>query len=61
MRKIAVIQLNDIPWKGYFNVIHDAEVFIFYDDVQYTKNDWRNRNKLKSCDRASWITIPTGG
>lgn len=60
MKKVAVIQSNYIPWKGYFDVIHDADIFIFYDDVQYTKNDWRNRNKLKSSDGASWITIPTG-
>ena len=44
MKKIAVLQSNYIPWKGYFDIIHDVDEFIFHDDLQYTKNDWRNRN-----------------
>lgn len=59
-KKVVVLQSNYIPWKGYFDLIHDAEVFIFYDDVQYTKNDWRNRNKLKTRAGAQWITVPVG-
>jgi len=58
--KVAVIQSNYIPWKGYFDIIHDADMFIFYDDVQYTKNDWRNRNKVKSANGLVWLTVPTG-
>lgn len=58
MKKVGVIQSNYIPWKGYFDIIHDSDLFIFYDDVQYTKNDWRNRNKVKSADGARWLTIP---
>jgi hypothetical protein len=61
MRKVAIIQSNYIPWKGYFDIINDVDLFIFYDDVQYTKNDWRNRNKLKTPEGSKWITIPTGG
>ena len=57
---MAVIQSNYIPWKGYFDIIHDVDLFIFYDDVQYTKNDWRNRNKIKCPDGTMWVTIPTG-
>jgi hypothetical protein len=59
-KKVVVLQSNYIPWKGYFDLIHDADVFIFYDDVQYTKNDWRNRNKVKTRDGARWITVPVG-
>jgi len=59
--KLAVLQSNYIPWKGYFDIIRDVDLFIFYDDVQYTKNDWRNRNKLKMPGGAAWVTIPTGG
>jgi WbqC-like protein family len=55
---VAVIQSNYIPWKGYFDTIHDAGLFIFYDDAQYTTNDWRNRNRIKSRDGASWLTVP---
>lgn len=59
-RTVAVLQSNYLPWKGYFDIIHDVELFIFYDDVQYTKNDWRNRNRVKSANGAEWITIPAG-
>jgi len=58
MNKVAVLQSNYIPWKGYFDIINDVDTFIFYDDVQYTKNDWRNRNKVKSATGAQWLTIP---
>lgn len=61
MRKIAVLQSNYIPWKGYFDIIHDADEFIFYDEVQFTKNDWRNRNQILTQNGLQWITIPTNG
>jgi hypothetical protein len=60
MSTVSVIQSNYIPWKGYFDIIHDVDLFIFYDDVQYTKNDWRNRNRIKRPSGVSWLTIPTG-
>ncbi len=60
MKKVAVLQSNYIPWKGYFDLIHDVDLFIFYDEVQYTKNDWRNRNKIKTPRGVEWITIPVG-
>jgi hypothetical protein len=60
MKTVVVVQSNYIPWKGYFDLIHDADMFIFYDDLQYTKNDWRNRNKIKTPNGADWITIPVG-
>ena len=60
MKKVGVIQSNYLPWKGYFDIIHDVDLFIFYDDVQYTKNDWRNRNRFKAAQGVSWLTIPVG-
>ncbi len=60
MTRVAVIQSNYIPWKGYFDIIHDVDLFIFYDDVQYTKNDWRNRNRIKTAQGLHWLTIPVG-
>lgn len=57
-RKIAILQSNYIPWKGYFDIIAKVDEFIFYDDVQYTKNDWRNRNKIKTKTGLQWLTIP---
>lgn len=59
-RRVAVLQSNYIPWKGYFDIIHDVDLFVFYDDVQYTKNDWRNRNRIKTASGVQWLTIPTG-
>lgn len=58
MKRIAILQSNYIPWKGYFNIIKNVDEFIFYDEVQYTKNDWRNRNKIKSAGGLIWLTIP---
>lgn len=61
MKKVAILQSNYIPWKGYFDIIHDVDLFVFYDDVQYTTRDWRNRNKIKTSRGAEWITVPTDG
>jgi hypothetical protein len=58
MKKIAILQSNYIPWKGYFDIINMADVFVIYDEVQYTKNDWRNRNQIKTPNGLSWLTIP---
>jgi hypothetical protein len=59
-RTVAVLQSNYLPWKGYFDILHDADLFIFYDDVQFTKNDWRNRNLVKTPAGPAWITVPVG-
>jgi hypothetical protein len=58
MKKIAILQSNYIPWKGYFDIIRHADVFVIYDEVQYTKNDWRNRNLIKTANGTEWLTIP---
>lgn len=58
MKKIAILQSNYIPWKGYFDLIASVDEFIIYDEMQYTKNDWRNRNKIKTAKGLEWITIP---
>ena len=58
MQQIAILQSNYIPWKGYFDLINMVDEFIFYDEVQYTKNDWRNRNKIKTPQGIQWLTIP---
>ncbi|MCP4000296.1 MAG: WbqC family protein [Gammaproteobacteria bacterium] len=60
MKTVVVLQSNYLPWKGYFDLIHDADLFVFYDDVQFTKNDWRNRNKIKTSKGLEWITVPVG-
>ncbi|MBK8506193.1 MAG: WbqC family protein [Saprospiraceae bacterium] len=58
MKKVAICQSNYIPWKGYFDMINMADVFVIYDHVQYTKNDWRNRNVIKTPTGINWLTIP---
>jgi hypothetical protein len=57
---VAVLQSSYIPWKGYFDIIHDADLFVFYDDVQFTKQDWRSRNRVKSQRGSQWLTLPVG-
>lgn len=56
--KVGVIQSNYLPWRGYFDLIDEVELFVFYDDVQYTKNDWRNRNRIKTPAGVQWLTVP---
>lgn len=57
-KKVAISQSNYIPWKGYFDLIASVDEFILYDDVQYTKRDWRNRNLIKTPKGLTWLTIP---
>lgn len=59
--KVAVLQSNYIPWKGYFDIAQQVDVFVFYDCVQFTLRDWRTRNKVKTAGGALWLTVPVGG
>ena len=58
MKKIAILQSNYIPWKGYFDIIAKADELILYDDMQYTRRDWRNRNQIKTPQGVQWLTVP---
>lgn len=58
MVRVAVLQSNYLPWKGYFEIIDSVDVFVFYDTVQYTKNDWRNRNVVATSSGKQWLTLP---
>lgn len=58
MKKIIITQSNYIPWKGYFDSINMVDEFVIYDDMQYTRRDWRNRNMIKTKDGVKWLTIP---
>lgn len=57
-KRIAVVQSNYIPWKGYFDLINLVDEFVLFDDVQYTRRDWRNRNRIKTPQGAQWLSIP---
>ena len=61
MKKAAIIQSAYIPWRGYFDIIHDVDVFVFLDSVQLTKQDWRVRNRIKTKTGARWRTVPVVG
>lgn len=58
MKKVAILQSNYIPWKGYFDMIAAVDEFILYDDMQYTRRDWRNRNQIKTPQGVQWLTVP---
>jgi hypothetical protein len=57
-KRVAIVQSNYIPWKGYFDLIATVDEFILFDDVQYTRRDWRNRNRIKTPHGTQWLTIP---
>ncbi|MHA2343199.1 MAG: WbqC family protein [Candidatus Hodarchaeales archaeon] len=56
--KVIITQSNYIPWKGYFTTMRQATHFVIYDSAQYTKRDWRNRNKIITPSGPSWLSIP---
>src|SRR5262245_32739457 len=57
-KSIAILQSNYIPWKGYFDIIGSVDEFLIFDDVQYTRRDWRNRNRIVQNGKLLWLTIP---
>ncbi len=57
-KRVAIIQSSYLPWKGYFDIIRASDAFVFLDDVQYTRRDWRNRNLIKTASGLKWLTIP---
>jgi hypothetical protein len=57
-KSLLIVQSNYIPWKGYFDMIRAVDEFVLYDDVQYTRRDWRNRNRIKTAGGTQWLTIP---
>lgn len=57
--RVAILQSSYIPWKGYFDIINMVDRFILFDDVQFTRRDWRSRNRIKSANGPIWLSIPT--
>lgn len=56
--KVAIHQPQYLPWLGYFDKIDSADFFVFLDNVQFKKNEWQNRNRIKSMQGWQWITVP---
>jgi hypothetical protein len=57
-KRVAIVQSNYIPWKGYFDLINMVDEFVLFDDRQFTRRDWRNRNVIKTAQGVHWLTIP---
>lgn len=57
-KRVAILQSNYIPWKGYFDIIAASEEFLIFDEVQFTRRDWRNRNRIVQGGKSMWLTIP---
>jgi hypothetical protein len=58
MKRLGCIQPSYIPWRGFFHIIQRSDIFVFHEDIQYTKQDWRNRNKIKTRNGWTWLTVP---
>ena len=57
-KKAVILQSGYIPWLGFLDMVNEATVFVFLDDVQWTKRDWRNRNRVRTPQGWSWLTVP---
>jgi hypothetical protein len=55
---IGILQPGYLPWLGFFEQLYRSDVFVIYDDVQYDKEGWRNRNRIKTAKGIQWLTIP---
>lgn len=58
MKRVFISQSNYIPWKGFFDTLACSDIYVLYDDMQYTRRDWRNRNRIKTSNGLKWLTIP---
>lgn len=57
-KRVGIIQSSYIPWRGYFDFINSVDLFVIYDDIQYSKGSWRNRNQVKTETNLKWLTVP---
>ncbi len=56
--RVAILQPGYLPWLGFFEQMARVDLFVYYNDVQYTKGDWRNRNRIKTASGLRWLTVP---
>ncbi len=57
-RTVVITQSNYLPWRGYFDMLRSADEVILLDSVQFTRRDWRNRNRIKTASGPVWLTVP---
>ncbi len=60
MTTLAAHQPQYLPWLGFFDKLAQADVFVVLDNVQFKKNEWQNRNRIKSANGVQWVTVPVG-
>lgn len=58
MPRLIVLQPGYLPWLGFFDQMAKSDVFVYYDDVQFDKHGWRNRNRIKGPQGPVWLTVP---
>jgi hypothetical protein len=58
VKRVAILQPGYLPWLGFFDQADSVDLFVLYDNVQYTKQDWRNRNRIKTQSGVDWLTVP---
>lgn len=56
--KLAILQPSYLPWLGYFDQMRRVDAFVYYDDVQYDRDGWRNRNRIRTRQGWQWLTVP---
>jgi hypothetical protein len=57
-RTVGILQPGYLPWLGFFEQLYRCDIFVLYDDVQFEKGSWRNRNRIKTPDGPQWLTVP---
>jgi hypothetical protein len=57
-KTVVITQSNYIPWRGYFDMLRSADEVVLLESVQYTRRDWRNRNRIKTAQGTTWLTVP---
>jgi hypothetical protein len=57
-KRVAIVQSSYVPWKGYLDLIRRVDEFVLLDDAQFTKRDWRSRNRIKTAQGPIWLTVP---
>ncbi len=58
MTTVTITQSNYLPWRGYFSQIHRSDYFVFLDNVQFTRRDWRTRNRIRTPQGTTWLNVP---
>ncbi|WCS26431.1 WbqC family protein [Methylobacterium sp. NMS14P] len=56
--RVAIVQSSYVPWRGAFALMARCDQYVFLDSVQFTRRDWRTRNRIKTAQGPAWLTIP---